>query len=366
MRGTFSLPAAPPCALVPRVRHERPTTWLALGLWLFALACSKTGEGSDSAPSASASSGASPAASSAAPLVDFEPAPSGSAPPPAAASASSAPAPSGSAEAPEKAKPVQRSGSAGEFFSRARSLDLSDEQKSKLDAIDARVWGGPKDTEETKTALKEFFAALVDGVKTGHIVDAKLAPHYATLEAQAKARHDEEAKALNELHELLEPEQRKELVTQFEKKYAPADKAKPPKPVKPPSAAEKAHAADRLKRRVARVTALLGLDDKQQKRVEPVLVRFDTESRNKAHRQAVEKRMKALIAAFGKDTFDATKLDVGKGPRARMSDRVAYVSSLLTLLKTDQRDKLARTLERPTARRWGAAVVGDAGPVDEE
>ena len=32
--------------------------------------------------------------------------------------------------------------------------------------------------------------ALLDGVKTGHIVEAKLAPHYATLERVAKARRD--------------------------------------------------------------------------------------------------------------------------------------------------------------------------------
>lgn len=339
-----------------RLRHS-----LALCLLALASACGKNAKPGEGAPSASASASAAP------PLVDFEaPAPS------ASAAASAPPAPSGSAPAPaEKPLQVQRRGVAGELFTRARALDLSDEQKSKLDAIEEKAWA-PRDEEETKTALKDFFAALLDGVKTGRVVEAKLSPHYATLERIAKARHEAEAAALKELHELLEDEQKKELVEALKKKYpSPAEKAAKEakaakKPPKAPTAADKAKSADRAKRRHARVTQLLGLDELQQKRVEPVLARFEVESRNKAAREAREKRMRALIAAFEKDSFDPAHLDLGRGPRARMGDRVAFITSLLAILKADQREKLARTLERPTAKRWGAAVVGDAGPMEED
>lgn len=326
------------------------------------LACDKGTKPEAGAASASA------AVSASAPLVDFE------APlPPASAASSAAPAPSGSAAgAAEKPKPVQRRGLVGELFTRAQRLDLSDEQKSKLDAIDEKLWTPPPEEEDTKGALKDFFAVVLDGVKTGRIVETKLSPHYATLERIAKARHEVEAVALNELHALLEPEQRKDLADALRQKYpSAAEKAAkeakaPKKPPKPPAAADKAKQSDRAKRRQARVTSLLGLDELQQKRVAPVLARFETESRNKAVREAQAKRMRALAAAFEKESFDATKLDLGRGPRARMADRVAYISSLLAILKVDQRDKLARTLERPTAKRWGAAIVGDAAPIEDE
>ena len=280
-------------------------------------------------------------------------------------SASVPPAPAGSAAAPEKARAVQRQGEVGQFFTRARALELTDEQKTKLDAIDERLWGAPKEDETTKGALGEFFAALLEGVKAGRIVDTKLQPHYAALEAQAKVRHESEAMALNELHDILDANQRKLLVDGLEKKYpSAADKAaKPKKPAPPP---DKARAAERSKRRTARVAALLGLDDKQQIRVEPILTRFDTGPINKAHKEQVDKRMRALLAAFEKEEFDALKLDLGKGPKARMAERVSFVATLLAILKADQRAKLARTLERPTAKRWGAAIVGEVGPTGDE
>lgn len=327
-----------------------------LAVLLLAASCSNAAKPDGAAASASASA-------SAAPLADFEaPTPSASAAPSAAPSASAA---------PEKAKPQPRRGLAGELFTRARALALSDEQKGKLDGIEERVWGSPKDEEETRVALKELFAVVLEGVKTGHVVETKLHPHYATLERIAKARRESEAVALNELHDLLEPEQRKELVEALGKKYPSAAEkaakaAKAPKPAKPPAAAEKSKTGDKKARRHARVTSLLGLDEKQQQRVTPILARFDAEPKNKATREAREKRMRALILAFAKDDFDATKLELGRGPKARMSDRVAFIIELLAILRVDQREKLARTLERPGAKRWGAAVAGDAAPVEED
>jgi Spy/CpxP family protein refolding chaperone len=266
----------------------------------------------------------------------------------------------------------------GEFFSQARALDLKDDQKEKLDKIDEDLFGEAKEDEEVKNALKEFGALLIDGVKAGRVDTAKLAPHYATLDKAAKDRHEAEAKALNELHEILDAAQRKALAEGLHKRHpgqtkkppapAPAPKpAKPPTAPKPPAAQpDKNAAAERLKRRVARVAALLGLDEMQQKRVQPILVRFDVDPLNKTHREQVEKRMQTLITAFEKDEFDATKLDLGKGPKARMENRVAFITSLLAILKADQRDKLARTIERPGARRWGAAIAGEAAPADDE
>lgn len=337
-------------------------------LWLLLVLPLGCGQGAS--PNSTATSASAGPAQSAPVLPDFEPvAPSASAAPGVAPSAS------GSAEAPaEKPRAALRRSVAGELVTRARALELSDEQKSKLDAVEAKLGGSPTDEEETKNAYKLFFAALLDGVKTGQVVEQKLLPHYATLDRIARARAATEATALGELHGLLEEDQRKELIAGLRKKYptaaekaaSDAKAAKEGKAKKPNAAAEETRRADRNKRRNARVTKLLELDEKQQQRVSSVLIRFDTELRNRAQREARDRRMRALLAAFDKPTFTAAGLDLGRGPRSRVADRVAYVNALLAILKVDQRDKLARTLERPTSKRWGAAIVGDTGPADDD
>lgn len=332
-------------------------------LALLPLAC---GKGTSADPTAtSASAGPGPSAPE---LPDFEPsAPSASAAPSAAAS--------GSAEAPpDKPRAALRRSVAGELVTRARALELSDEQKSKLDASEGKLGGAPTDDEETKNAYKLFFAVLLDGVKTGQVLEHKLAPHYATLDRIARARATAEATALGDLHALLDEDQRKDLLAGLRKKYptaaekaaADAKVAKEGKVKKPNPAVEETRRADRTKRRNARVTKLLELDEKQQQRVSSVLIRFDTELRNRAQREARDRRMRALIAAFDKPAFTAAGLDLGRGPRSRMAERVGYINALLAILKVDQRDKLARTLERPTSKRWGAAIVGDTGPADDD
>jgi hypothetical protein len=342
---------------------------LVLTLVALPLGCGKKTTSESAAASASA-------APSAPQLPDLEEPPSS-----ASVAPSAAPGPSASAEAPpEKPRVVLRRDVAGELMIRARAVELSDEQKSKLEAIEERLAADPKEAEETKAALKLFVAAVLEGAKAGQIAEQKLQPHYATLDRIARTRNAAEAAALVDLHALLDDEQRKELVDGLRKKYpSTAEKAaaeakaakagkssKAGKPSKANAEAEEARRADRAQRRLARVTKLLDLDEKQQQRVKAILIRFDVELRNRAQREARAGRMRGLLAAFNKPTFSAAGLDLGRGPRARMAHRVAYISTLLAIVKADQRDKLARTIERPTAKRWGAAVVGDVGPADDE
>lgn len=308
--------------------------------------------------------------------------------PPAMPSARMPTAPPSGAPSAAPIKAVRRRGTTGEVFNLARTLNLKEEQKVALDKIDDELWGETSADEETKTALRDYVGALIDGTKAGKIETAKLGPYYKTLEASSKTRHETEAKALNDLHSMLDADQRKALVEILRRRH-PAPNAQKPKPnppipapprpsgakpaasgvppalKQPPILNEKAQQEERLKRRVARMTAMLTLDEPQQKRIEPVLKRFDIDAANKTHREQIDKRMNALINAFEKDEFDATKLDLGKGPRARMESRVDFLTSLLTILKPDQRERLARTIERPSGRWWGGAIAGEAGPIDE-
>jgi hypothetical protein len=321
---------------------------------VFALvaACGRDGERKSGAASASASVSVAPAPPPPPPAESAEPVAKPA--PPAAA-----PVDAGM-ERPAAPKIRRRPGLAGELFGRARALKLDDEQRAVLDRLDQELWG-PRDEQELKTALKELVGLLVAGVKAGRIDTAKLAPHHATIEQAAAARREREADALGELHGVLEPAQRKRLVEMVRR----AHPAKPSKPKKSAKAVEpeRKREAERSKRRLARVAALLGLDEAQKRRVDAVLVRFDPEQANKAHSAELDKRRQALLAIFEQDDPDASQLDLGAGPRAMLQHRVAFLTALLGVIKANQRDKLARTIERPAGTRWAGVILGQPGPV---
>ena len=71
------------------------------------------------------------------------------------------------------------------------------------------------------------------------------------------------------------------------------------------------------------------------------------------------------LAAFEKDGFDAKKLDLSMAPGKKAHDmidqHVQFFSGLLGIVKPEQRDKLAATMERPGAGGFGKpeAHVGD-------
>jgi len=315
---------------------------------------------------------------------------------PSVTAGASGAAPAVDAGAPRHERRVIRFGTAGAVLDAARRIDSSEEQKAALDAIDEKLWVPPKDDEVVGQAYRELVAAIIAGVNEGRIDDKKLAPHYAVLEKVTAERRSTEARALNELHEVLRADQRKALAALLRKRHPPpgatpepavapvpaqprpvtrphsaarpelGKPAPPPKPAKSEAEIEKERALDHAKRRNARVTSLLGLDTTQSQRVEPILARYDAAAANKKHREELSKRMQRLIDAFERDAFDATQLDLGKGPRARMQQRVELIKALLMILKADQRDKLARTIERPSARRWGGAVVGEDAPAEDE
>jgi Spy/CpxP family protein refolding chaperone len=329
----------------------RRSLLLALVAALFA-GCEKDRGSESGAASATASASIAPAP---------PPLPSQSAPPETPA-ARPAPPPPASAEAPPKPaapKITRRPGLVGELFGRARRLALTDEQRSAVDRLDQELWG-PQQDEQLKTALKEFVELLIAGVNAGRIDTRKLAPWRAAIEKAAETRREREAAALGELHGVLEPAQRKRLVALTRKDHPTArPQRKAAKPAKP----DPRRGAERSKRRLARVGALLGLDEAQKRRVDAVLARFDPEKSNQAHAAALAKRRQKLLEVFEQDDPDASQLDLGAGPRAMLEHRVAFLTALLGVIKANQRAKLARTIERPTAARWGGAIAGQKGPV---
>ncbi|MFO0570573.1 MAG: hypothetical protein U0263_33350 [Polyangiaceae bacterium] len=298
-----------------------------------------------------------------------------------AETAKAAPLPSASAAAqPSNAAPAEsaaparprreRAGLAGSMLAAAGDLDLPADKKQAIEQLGGELDApGPTDPE----AQKSLHAAMVEGVKAGKVEMTKLEPSLAQLDKAAGARKDAEVKALDGLHKQLDAAQRKALVEAVKKRQAErearwkeradADKDK--------GADAKKRDEERAKRRLERMTSELGLDADQQKKAEPVLKKHQEERGpggpdGAAGMEEMKKRTAALLTAFEKDTFSAAKLDFGadqKRHREKAKKQVEYLNAMLGILKPEQREKLAGTLEERGGRGRGfGRGRGPGGP----
>jgi Spy/CpxP family protein refolding chaperone len=306
----------------------------------------------------------------------------------AVASGSAKPAPSGSAADGKRGHRMNRAalargrrgGShsiAARFFDEADDLDdLTDEQKATVEKLekDARPEGGA-----AKADWKELQTELAAGVKAGKIDTAKIDAKNATLEKAMADAHAKEAESLNGLHAALKPEQRKALVAALKAK-ADKQNERAAKHQEDKKADEKDKKTDekkakndeRNKRKLERLTKQLDLDAAQQKKVEAILAKDKEEPMTPAAMDAAredqKKKLDAVLTAFDADTFDAKKLDLGgmptavmakKGKGGAMAHEVGFLTQLLPILKPEQREKLAASMEKE--RPWGMGRMGDAG-----
>jgi Spy/CpxP family protein refolding chaperone len=230
------------------------------------------------------------------------------------------------------------------MFRAAHQLDLKDAQKATLEKLStdlhaAAPAGPPKE-------MMDYHAALAAQVRAGKIEPAKLAPLQTAIDTAHKAHKDKEAEALNGLYAALEPAQRKALVAAIHAKQAAH---------KPDPAKAEAHAKERL----AHLTKQLDLDAAQQKKVEALLAK---DTSGPAMHEEMKKRTDAVLTAFEGEGFDAKKLDIGPAPTGKaMAAHTQFLTALVPLLKPDQREKLAASVEKPQAHaEHGATEHGGA------
>lgn len=243
------------------------------------------------------------------------------------------------------------------LFRAARELtDLKDSQKATLDKVE-----DPLKKDDPMAAMPEFMGIhddMIAGVKAGKIDMAKMTAHYAAIDKLTQGRRDKENEALNGLYAALDATQRKTLAAAVRAKQAAlAADAKPAMP--------DAGAADWTKRRLDRMTKDLGLDDAQQRSAGALLAKQPGPAAMDAMRTDSKKRLEALLVAFEKDGFDAKMLDLsmmaGKKPHDMIDQQVGFTNALLAILKADQRDKLAATMEKPRGGGMGGGGPGGMG-----
>jgi Spy/CpxP family protein refolding chaperone len=210
------------------------------------------------------------------------------------------------------------------MFHAAREIDLKDTQKAALDKLTEQLHG---DRGGPPTEMKDYHAALSAQVRAGKIETAKLDPLQAAVEKAQQARKDREAETLNGLYAALEPAQRKAVAAAVRAKQAE----------RRPNMVE----VDPRKR-LEHLTKQLDLDAAQQKKVEPLLAKEEHPGAEEA-----KKHTDAVLTAFEGEGFDAKKLEIAAGTSKKgLAQHAQFLAGLLPLLKPEQREKLATSLEK--------------------
>jgi len=243
---------------------------------------------------------------------------------------------------------VHHRGLAGVFFRAALEADLTDEEKAAIEKIEEPIRSDPGPRHE----LAAYHADLAAAVKANRFEATKLQADEAAYAKALIARQDDQATALNGLHETLTAEQRKAVVESLRTSQSSHEHA-----LGTAAPASDAGVSEWIAHRLERMKSQLVLDLDQQKEVGAVLARNPPPpaAAMQAHLDAMKKQMVALLNAFEKDTFDAKKLDLsavpGKKPTASMDNQVKYLQQLMPILTAGQRDRLALSIEHPRETR---------------
>ncbi len=274
--------------------------------------------------------------------------------------------PSTSGSAARRSMPFRGGGGpAGMILAAARSLDLKEDQKAKLDKAEQALRG---DEASARDEMKALHTTLVAGIRAGKLDQAKIDADLAALDKAANDRKEKEATALNDIYAALEPAQRTEIVTKLRERQASQERRMAARMgARADGGAPDGGARGAMNgaKRIERLTRDLDLDAEQQKKAQAIAPKDEAKAPPPAEARAeAKKHMDALLAAFEKDGFDAKKLEIADQKRAKAaaSEEVKLIAGLLPILKPEQREKLAVRMEKqPGPGGPGARARGPRG-----
>jgi hypothetical protein len=235
----------------------------------------------------------------------------------------------------------RRTGIAGMIFHAAHDIELTPEQSSALDSIEASL----KPSEDgARKALRTLRSDIVAGIRAGKLTAKVMAADRAALDAATKERADRQAVALNGLRALLAQPQRDDIALAVRARRAAHA-------LRPPDSPDDT-ASDWTQQRLDRLTDTLGLDEAQRRRVGAMLDGggLPRVGDIKARKDAEAARADVLLNAFARDdSFDARKLDIG-GSASRSGEVLIqregeFLGRLVGVLTPAQREMLAATRE---------------------
>lgn len=225
-----------------------------------------------------------------------------------------------------------------------RHVDLSDEQRAKIEALRTDVKG---DREARHEARAASHAKRIAAIRSGNVADLQV--DSAEIQKKAEEKASKMVSAMNQLHSILDSGQRQVLVDTLKAKSAERAKRWEERKAKRPegkSGKRKGH-----HRGFGRMLENLELTEEQQAKIDAAREadRGSPEDR-KAKHEARKKQMDELLTAFVGDDFDAQKLDLA----TRIAERMTTMSEhhakryevLLPILTDEQRTQLADRMQQ--------------------
>ena len=213
------------------------------------------------------------------------------------------------------------------------TLGADEAKKPKLEKLQADLRSR---MEPAREAEKKLLAVLAEGIAASKLDQAKVDAALAKAATTGEAVHATTSESLNQLHALLSPEERTELV---EKVKAHAEVWRNVNHDSAPGSRERGG-------RLAELTKDVGLAPDQVEKIGEALKASGQGVRRHFNRERALKRLEAFEAAFVTDKFDAAALRATANAdghvAAHGSKRMAhFYQTALPLLTPEQRTKLA-------------------------
>ena len=229
------------------------------------------------------------------------------------------------------------------------ALDLRPEQRAEVEQTveDLRA-----DLQPSRAALKTLIALYASGVEAGKVDHAAIDAQRTVLVSSAPAVKAALEDAANSVHDILDEDQRAELVATMRARRAEGhDRAR--RHERPESME---HAQHHGHGPLAKLAGELGLNE-QQKRVIRDAVRDGVDTlfpHRKEKRDEMEAKMKAMEDAFLTDDFDASEFDMGKDMPEMLKgvgDGATGLADLaVRVLSDEQRASVATKIRARTAK----------------
>jgi Spy/CpxP family protein refolding chaperone len=208
----------------------------------------------------------------------------------------------------------------------------SPEERGEVDRITAQLNAASASVNE---AWRRFDDVIADGVEKGHVERAKIDDVEAPLLAAMSDLHEASASAMNQLHSVLTPRRRFELMEKIDARWEAWKKLQGDSPP--------AHRRD-----VDVLRRDVGLTPEQSALV---VGQLGTNLAVPAYEARIERHLRAFEQAFMSDTFDARTLDTERAANHDMgawrADRIVRLyTAAAPVLTPEQRTKLAADLRR--------------------
>ncbi len=236
-----------------------------------------------------------------------------------------------------EAAPASR-GPAHHLFKQVVALDLRDDQRAAVSEIEQNLAADMAPHRET---VRQVAHLLADGIETGRLDPADAAAQQAALAASIVEAKASFAGAINDVHDVLDADQRASLVAALQQEHLRHQQGR----------AEGEHAHGPL----AMLALELGLGEEQKAALRDE-IRSGVESvfpDRKAHRLEMESRMKAMAEAFVTDSFDAADFDMGPGAEQALESFTQIATHAIDVsgrvLSIEQRQTLAALIRSRAA-----------------